>query len=213
MNIEHVSPPAKKPLRLWPGVVALALQWLAWFVFPSVFPRIAIYCFGFGVLAALVIVLWWLFFSRAPWLDRVGALVIMPIAVVAALPFVHGSIAYGVLITLLSIPLLSLALVVWAVAARRLSGGVRLATLAASMFLACGVLTLIRSSGVTGDAHLDIHWRWTPTSEQRLLAQTRDETVPLASPPSPVPAPVLFDRSWIERHPPRIASFSAASET
>ena len=136
-----------------------------------------------------MILLWWLFFSRAPWLDRVGALVIMPVALVAAMPFVHASIAYGVLITLLSIPLLSLALVVWAVAARRFSGGVRLATLAASMFLACGVLTLIRSSGVTGDAHLDIHWRWTPTPEQRLLAQTRDETVPLASPPSPAPAP------------------------
>ena len=53
------------------------------------------------------------------------------------------------------------------------------------MFLACGVLTLIRTSGVTGGAHLDIHWRWTPTPEQRLLAQTREETVPLASPPSP----------------------------
>jgi len=190
MNIDQISsPPSKKPLRLWPGVVAVVLQWLAWFVFPAVFPPIAIYGLLFGIFAALVILLWWLFFSRAPWLDRVGAIVVMPVAVIAIRQVVHVSITAGVLITLLSVPLLSLALVAWAVAARRFSGGVRLATLVASMFLACGVLTLIRTSGVTGGAHLDIRWRWTPTPEQRLLAQTREETVPLASPPSPAPAP------------------------
>jgi hypothetical protein len=180
------APP--RSLRLWPGVVVLTLQWLAWFAFPAVFPAIAIYGLLVGFSSALVIVLWWLFLSRAPWLDRVGALVMMPVAVAAIRPIVHTSLA-NVLIVLLSIPLLSLALVVWAVVARRLSGGVRLVTLVASMFLACGVLTLIRTSGVTGGAHLDIHWRWTPTPEQRLLAQTREETVPLASPPSPAAAP------------------------
>jgi outer membrane protein assembly factor BamB len=193
MSMEQaVAPTPRRSLRLWPGIVALTLQWLAWFAFPAVFPAIAIYGLLFGVFAALVIVLWWLFFSRAPWLDRVGALLMMPLAVVAISPIVHTSLA-NVLIVLLSIPLLSLALVAWAVAARRVSGGLRLATLVASMFLACGVLTLIRTSGVTGGAHLDIHWRWTPTPEQRLLAQTREETVPLpspaAAPPSPAPAP------------------------
>ena len=177
-----------RSLRLWPGVIALTLQWLAWFAFPAVFPAIAIYGLLFGACAALVIVLWWLFFSRAPWLDRVGAILMMPVALVAIRPIVHASIA-NVLIIFLSIPLLSLALVAWVVAARRFSGGVRLATLVASMFLACGILTLIRTGGVTGGAHFDIHWRWTPTPEQRLLAQSRDETVPLASPPPPAPAP------------------------
>ena len=190
MTIAHTSEPSpRKPLRLWPGVLAVVLQWLAWYVLPAVFPPIAIYGVLFGVFAAPVIVLWWLFFSRAPWLDRVGAIVVMPVAVVAARPIAHASIANGPLIILISIPLLSLALVAWAAAARRLSGGVRLATLVASMFLACGALTLIRTSGVTGGARLDLHWRWTPTPEQRLLAQTREEAVPLASPPSPAPAP------------------------
>src|SRR6185436_3079439 len=49
--------------------------------------------------------------------------------------------------------------------------------------------TLIRSSGFTGNARLDIHWSWTPTSEQSLLTQAREETAPLASPPPPAPAP------------------------
>src|SRR6516164_8257047 len=28
------APPGRKPLRLWPGVLAVALQWLAWLVLP-----------------------------------------------------------------------------------------------------------------------------------------------------------------------------------
>ena len=73
MNIDRISnPPSRKPPRLWPGVVAVVLQWLAWFVVPAVFHPIAIYGLLFGLFAALVVVLWWLFFSRAPWLDRVG---------------------------------------------------------------------------------------------------------------------------------------------
>src|SRR5260221_14543464 len=101
MDIEQISnAPSRKPLRLWPGVVAVVLQWLAWFVVPAVFPAIAIYGSLFGVLAALVIVLWWLFFSRAPWLDRMGALVMMPVAVVATRQIADASIANGIHSTL-----------------------------------------------------------------------------------------------------------------
>src|ERR1700730_16442986 len=106
MNIDQISnPPSRKPLRLWPGVVAVVLQWLAWFVFPAVFPANAIYGLLFGIFTAVVIVLWWLFFSRAPWLDRVGALVVMPVAVVAASPIVYASVANGAVISLLFITL------------------------------------------------------------------------------------------------------------
>ncbi len=190
MDIEQISnAPSRKPLRLWPGVVAVVLQWLAWFVVPAVFPAIAIYGLLFGVLAALVIVLWWLFFSRAPWLDRVGALVMMPVAVVATRQIAHPSIANGMMTILLAIPVLSLALVAWAAATARLSNGVRRMSMVATMILACATLTLIRTDGITGGARSVLHWRWTPTAEQRLLTQTRDETVPLVSPPSPAPSP------------------------
>src|SRR5260221_10962321 len=184
MDIEQISnAPSRKPLRLWPGVVAVVLQWLAWFVVPAVFPAIAIYGLLFGTCAALVIVLWWLFFSRAPWLDRAGALVMMPVAVVAIGPIVHASIANGPLVILLSIPLLSLALVAWAAAARGFSAGGRLASLAASMFLACGALALIRTSGVTGGVPLPIHCRWAPTPHHQLLPPPPRATTPPPPPP------------------------------
>src|SRR4030095_15187099 len=45
----------------------------------------------------------------------------------------------------------------------------------AIIVLSCATLTLLRTGGITGDAKSDLHWRWTKTPEQRLLAQTGDE--------------------------------------
>ena len=46
-----------------------------------------------GVVGALAILVWWLFFSRAPWVERVGAIVLMIVAVLATKAVVHESIA------------------------------------------------------------------------------------------------------------------------
>jgi len=195
MDVENSTP--QKPLRLWPGVVAVALQWLAWLVLPAVVPEWA----GAGIIGAavfgLVIVVWWLFFSRAPWSDRLGAIVLMVVAVFATSFLVHESIAngmMGLMLVVYSIPAQSLALVAGAAASRRLSSGLRRATVVATVLVACGTFTLIRTNGVTGDADSDLEWRWTETPEQRLLAQAGDEPVALpsapaaATPPEKVPA-------------------------
>jgi outer membrane protein assembly factor BamB len=181
------EPDARTPLRLWPGVVTVALQWLPWLVLPIVAPQALIYAMLAGAAGGLLIVVWWLLFSRAPWLERVGALVLAPLAVLAIRPFLHPSIEnghMGVMQTLYSIPVLSLALVAWAAASRQLARGPRLAALVASLLLASGVLALARTDGVRGEGRSDLHWRWTPTAEERLLAQSVDEPLPLASPPA-----------------------------
>ena len=71
------------------------------------------------------ILVWWLFFSRAPWSERLGALVLMVVALLATSRLVHVSIADradGDAVALLcALPVLSLALVAWAVASRRLA--------------------------------------------------------------------------------------------
>jgi outer membrane protein assembly factor BamB len=164
----------------------------------------------FGMLGAiflgLVIVVWWLFFSRAPWSERLGAIAVMVVAVAATSLVVHPSISngmMGMMLYLYSIPVLSLALVAWAVATRGLSTERRRASMAAAIVIACGTLMLIRTDGVSGEGDSDIHWRWTPTAEERLLAQAGDARVapsaPAAAPepekmaepgvPTPVPAP------------------------
>jgi outer membrane protein assembly factor BamB len=176
----------QKPLRLWPGVVAVVLQWLAFLVVPIIVPSFGIAAVLGGAAGGLVVLIWWLFFSRAPWSERVGAVVLMVAAVMATKRIVHESIAngmMGMMLPVFSIPVLSLALVASAAAGRRLSRGARRASMAAAILLACGVTTLVRTGGVTGDAVSELHWRWTPTPEERLLAQAGDE--PMA--PSPVP--------------------------
>ena len=101
----------------------------------------------------------------------------------------------GMMFLLNAIPFVSLALVAWAVATRRLSIGLRLATLAAAMLAACGVWTLLRTDGVIG-AGSQFAWRWTKTHEEQLLARVGTE--PLTPPPAPA-------KSEMKEPPPRPA--------
>jgi len=183
----------RKPLRLWPGLVLVIVQWLGWFVVPFFLPDTRMYGLLVGVSCGLAIVVWWMFFSRAPWLERVGALVLMVIAPIGTKFIVHKSIAgggMGMLIFILVVPMLSLALVAWAGASRRLSVGPRRAALVAAILLACGVFTLIRTGGITADFQSDFHWRWTKTPEERLLAQAdeRPATTPVSAGLAHLPA-------------------------
>ena len=130
----------QKPFRLWPGVVAVVLQWLLWFAVPLVVPDAVMLAMLGGLALGLAILVWWLFFSRAPWVERVGAIVLMVVAVIATKRIVHQSIAnamMGMMLPIYSIPVLSLALVAWAVATRRLSSGLRRVAMVASILLAC----------------------------------------------------------------------------
>jgi outer membrane protein assembly factor BamB len=183
------EPVEKKPLRLWPGVLTVVLLWLAWFVLPIVVPEATLYGVLGGVFGGLAVVLWWLLFSRAPWSERVGATVLMPVALFATSHLVHESIAngaMGMMLPIYAIPVLSLALVCWAMASRRLSRGPRRASMVAIILLACGVFTILRTGGMTGDGDSDLHWRWTPTPEERLLALA--DTEPAAPPSTPTAA-------------------------
>ncbi|HVT58536.1 MAG TPA: PQQ-binding-like beta-propeller repeat protein [Thermoanaerobaculia bacterium] len=174
----------RKPLRLWPGVVAGVLLCLIRYVMPMFVPRAMGFAVLGGLVGALAVVVWWAFFSRAPWQERWGALALMIVAVVATKLIVHVSIATGMMGMMLvasAIPPLSVAFVAWAVASRRLSDGLRRASMVATILLACGAWTLLRTDGITGRGGSLLHWRWTKTPEQRLLAQAGDEPVAVPS--------------------------------
>jgi outer membrane protein assembly factor BamB len=196
MTIAQTNEPAlKKPLRLWPGVLIVVLQWLVRLGIPIVVPEAMPLGVIGGLVGALAVVVWWLFFSRAPWSERVGAIVLMAVALLGTFRIVHESIAngmMGMMLLVYAIPVLSSALVVWAVASRRLSSGLRRASMVAMILLACGVFALVRTGGITGDANSDFHWRWTKTPEQRLLAQAAKEPTPLR----PTPAAEKTVANW-----------------
>ncbi len=186
------EPTPRKPLRLWPGVVAAVLLVVARFVVPIVVPEAVMFAVIGALVGGLAIAVWWLFFSRAPWSERVAAIVLMVVALAATSRIVHPSIANGMMGKMLPIygfPVLSLALVAWAVASRRLSTGLRRASMVASILLASGVFTVVRTGGITGGADSDLHWRWTPTPEERLLAQAGDEAALLPPARTATPTP------------------------
>ena len=176
------GPTSQTPLRLWPGVVTVVLQWLLRFGVPIVAPGAIGYGVFGGLLGGLAVVVWWAFFSRAPRSERWGAVVLTIVALVATKRILHESIAtgmMGMMFVIYAIPVLSLAFVVWAVASRCLSDGPRRATMVATILLACGVWSLLRTNGVIGGFASDFAWRWAPTAEERLLANASDKRTAL----------------------------------
>ena len=85
----------ERALRLWPGVAIVALIVLVRYVIPFFIPEADLSGVLVGVVGAALILIWWLFFSRAPWSERIGALVVIAAAVVAIKPLVHASISNG----------------------------------------------------------------------------------------------------------------------
>jgi outer membrane protein assembly factor BamB len=182
-----------RSLRLWPGIAIAVTLLLLRFAVPVVFPD----AFAVGLLGSLacglLVVLWWAFLSRAPVRERWGAVVLMIAAMLATTLFLHESIAtgaMGMLFPILAIPGLSVAFVLWAVVSRRLSATARWATMAATIVLACGAWVLVRTGGFTADFDNDLHWRWAPTAEERLLARAVNEQ-PAVPPTATTAAPVV----------------------
>ena len=190
---QNEKPILSKPLRLWPGVALATLIVLGQYVVPKLKPDIGIY----GLLASLVctigILIWWLFFSRARWKERLVAILVIAVGVLL-FPFIlHKSIingAMGMLPYILVVPLLGVALVVWAAATKNVSSvGARSAFLVLAVFVTCGFWTLIRTGGFSGDGEHDFAWRWSKTAEERLLEQAALEPArPDVTAPVPTPA-------------------------
>jgi outer membrane protein assembly factor BamB len=179
---------SQQPIRLWPGITAGALLVLGWTLVPLVVPDGGYIGLLVAVIASFAIVVWWMFFSRVPWIDRLGALVAMVVALFVTRPLLDKSIATGAmggLPFIIGFLALSLALVAWAVASANRSAGVRRTTLVATMLAAGAALGLLRTDGIASDG-FEFKWRWTPTAEERLLAESGRE--PSLAPPPPAPA-------------------------
>ena len=176
----------RKPLRLWPGVVIVVLQWLIRFGLPIVVPGAILFGVFGGLLGGVAIIVWWAFFSRAPLSERWSAVLLIIASLVVTPRFLHESMAsagMGVLFFVNAVPVLCLAFVVWAVAGRRLPVGPRRAIMVMTILFACGVWMLFRTGGITNELSSDLAWRWADTPEERLLAQTGGEPMTLPSAP------------------------------
>src|SRR5690349_4579612 len=194
-TIETALATPRKPIRVWPGLIAVVLQWFGWFLLPVLVPKAVFVALLFGVVGGLVIVLWWLFFSRAPWLERIAALVLIVLSLIVTKRLVHESIAggaMGMLLYVLAIPVFSLGLVLWATVTRYFSAAKRRLAFVPMILLCCGVFMVLRTGGLTAEFDNDLHWRWSKTPEQTLLAQASED----AAAPATATAPVTAESGW-----------------
>ncbi len=176
----------RKPLRVWPGVLAAIALLLMRFGVKAVVPGFEGFARGmmWSFYAVGAVLLWWLLLSRARWFERLGALVLMIGGVFATWELRHPSMG-PLWLMAYALPSVCVALVAGAVVARRLPDGPRRATLAAAILLPCFAWTLVRTEGISGDHAATFGWRWTPSPEERLLAQAAGE--PAAPPSTPAP--------------------------
>ena len=187
-----------KPLRLWPGVIlasALVLAKVVLRLYPPAFGTEMLMAFA----GTVAIFIWWLLFSRAPWSERLGAVVVTVAAAFAIRPFAHESTppgAIGMLFALFALPLPGPALVAWAAFSRRLSPGLRWASLAATMLLACGAWTLVRTDGITGTGGIQLSWRWTTSPEEKLLAASSESAAGASSTAAATDKPEATEAQW-----------------
>jgi outer membrane protein assembly factor BamB len=165
--------PTQRPLRLWPGVAIVAAVWLTRVAAPliglSAATEFMLRVLG-GFACALAVLIWWMGFSRASWLERAGVIAVLVVVVAATLALGDPSMLVWVL--WYAAPVLSLALVVGAVAGRTLSDRKRLLVMTAALALPCAVTLAFRIPGVQGNGVAAFAWRWTETAEQRLLGRS-----------------------------------------
>lgn len=187
------------PLRLTPGIVLVTLMLLLTYAVPAVAPdaELAGMPLGMlglfaGLLAFVGILIWWLFFSRAQWSERIGALVVVVIVMFAARSVAHASIVgagMGMFFYIGVLPSVSVALVLGALVGSRQQGASRFLTLTVAIVLGFVPWLLVRTSGISNATGPSYHWRWTPTPEELLLATGDDLPPPVAvAPVTPVPA-------------------------
>jgi outer membrane protein assembly factor BamB len=120
----------------------------------------------FGMLGSmfggtLLVVMWWLFFSRARWSDRLGGVALLIVGYFAAVALSHPSARMAIMFP--GIPWLFAAFVA------SLFVGRRRVTVLVVLVASLG-WTLVRTDGVTGTFGSDVSWRWSATAEERFLA-------------------------------------------
>jgi outer membrane protein assembly factor BamB len=174
-TLETIAPPpsVRRRLRLWPGIVIIALQWGVVTAIGQLFPATPIQfqaMFLGPMIGTLAVLVWWLFFSRLSWPDRLIVPVAFGLFGASVMLVGHESIGmFGIL--LYGLPAALTAWIAWLVVSFPLTWPIRRIGLAIVFMLVWGYFTLIRLDGVWGTMTATLNWRWEPTTEERFLAE------------------------------------------
>ncbi|MCA9242063.1 MAG: PQQ-binding-like beta-propeller repeat protein [Planctomycetales bacterium] len=167
--------PEANPVRLLPAVIIVLLLWAAVLIPPRVltFGMSMIIAFAAGLGGMLLAYLcWWLFFSRVPWLDRLMVLFLLIGGSVAGVFGLFHPTAQqpGLALVFYILPGIVTLVTVGLLLSKRLPWRVARWVTVCFLLLGIGVWGSIRIEGCDGELHNQFAWRWTPTEEQKFLA-------------------------------------------
>jgi outer membrane protein assembly factor BamB len=205
-GISQIAPTPWPPVverrpRVWPGVLLVLLYWavlkVPGWLFPGTKAHVMVLMFGSMVVPALF-VLWWLFFSRVTWRERLFGLLACA-GVGGAMwmaydPSLRDNVFFAACFMIL--PVVFSGWVVWLFLARSSSRQARLAGLCVVCLLTFGYFTSQRFDGMTGEFGPEFSYRWTPTAEDRYVAARGADKVTATADASNGPALGLTSADW-----------------
>ncbi|MCP4942132.1 MAG: PQQ-binding-like beta-propeller repeat protein [Planctomycetaceae bacterium] len=163
-------------IRIWPAVLFLAAMVVAKML-PSMIengPSQIWMSAAFGpLLGALLVLGWWLLASRARWQERLLGLIGLAVTFGLAAVLLHPTML-GPAVLVLTIPLGVGAFAMGTIVLSRVHSPARTGIALLMAFIGFGYTDLLRAEGMWGDFAFDLHWRWAPDAEDRLLA-SQDE--------------------------------------
>jgi outer membrane protein assembly factor BamB len=171
--------------RLWPAVIIVTAH-LSVTIGIALFASVNTLNFvGYGgapLIAALLLVLWWLLASRVPVLDRFAGLILLG----AALGWIVWSQeAFGVMLLMVALPAFTTSLVALLVITKRFTWARRRLLLVLLIATGTGFFTLLRSDGISGNLTPVLAWRWSASPEAALEGAAAEHTVAEGLPQQP----------------------------
>jgi outer membrane protein assembly factor BamB len=192
-------PPAapSKPMRLWPAVVLIVAFWavraLPQFVDMTISSQFFT-SFIPALLLCLLFSIWWLTGRGIRVADRFIGFAVLVGGCWLAVRLSDPSIGlFTVLIY--AVPIGFTLWTAWLVLGGKRSAIVRKWGAVLAMLPIWILFGLLRMDGLDGDLHADMHWRWTPSAEERLIAErARTAAEKKSNAPAVVPAasPLVF---------------------
>ncbi len=161
-----------RPIRIKPAIILASITFIAGFILPPIVPELLIYCIIAAILSSLGILIWWLYFSRIALTERLGALILAVAVVYGTKLLIDKSIAtanMGMMFPIYAIPVIAVAMVLWAVFTRNQPQGWKRVTLVLTFMAVSGGWMCLRTDGMTGDGLHRLNWRWAETDEERML--------------------------------------------
>lgn len=161
------------PLRIWPAALLLVAIWVMRsipFTEQSMAALVTNFLAPLGCLVLLV--LWWLFASRASWKEKLAGLIGL-LVIAAGVNFAADKSVRGFGMLMFALPwglsAFAAALIVCRVRQQR-----TLVALAAAL-VSFGYWGLVRTDEIRGDFQVEHNWRWEPTAEDLLLKSLAEQ--------------------------------------